>query len=388
MIPTVILAVWLLGLLALGLVSAGGYLLYRWYELAHRYDPTTGREVFNPDLGLNGETALLAAGLLLLLWTLLGRLIVGAMLRMKAHGHEAPRHDRAPAMRRVRTEDGTDLHVEETGPNDAPIVVLCHGWGADSTEWHYHRHDLGRTCRLVMWDLPGLGRSAEPPDKDYSMEHLARCLDAVLRDIGQPAYVVGHSIGGMIALTHAKLFPEALGNRVLGLGLVHTTYMNPVRTTKKARINTALEKPVLVPLLHLTIALSPLVRGLLWLSYLNGTAHLQNLRSGFGGTQTWGEVDFVARYNLKVKPAVIARGMFGMLRYEARDVLPHLNVPTLVVAGDRDPTCVPEASRYMAQVAPGAYLRELGPAKHYGLIEHHEAFSKALLELAAPGRSA
>jgi pimeloyl-ACP methyl ester carboxylesterase len=128
---------------------------------------------------------------------------------------------------------------------------------------------------------------------------------------GQPVILVGHSIGGMTTLTFCRLFPEALRTRVAGLVLVHTTYTNPVRTTTLARLNTLLERPVLVPLLHLMIWLAPLVRVMNWLSYLNGSSHLSTKLSGFAGTETWQQVDFVSRYGLYLSPAVLARGCLG-----------------------------------------------------------------------------
>ena len=115
--------------------------------------------------------------------------------------------------------------------------------------------------RLIVWDLPGLGLSKQPDNHDYSLENLARDLDAVIALAGgRPVVLVGHSIGGMISLTHCKLFPQAMGTRVCGLVLVNTTYTNPVRTTSMAGLKTALQKPLFEPLLHLTIGLSPLVR--------------------------------------------------------------------------------------------------------------------------------
>lgn len=107
------------------------------------------------------------------------------------------------------------------------------------------------------------------------MENLSRDLEAVLGLAGdRPAILLGRSIGGMITLTFCRLFPKALGARVKGIALVQTTYTNPIRTTNMAGLLTALERPVIVPLLHLTIWLSPL----LWLSnlisYLIGSALL------------------------------------------------------------------------------------------------------------------
>jgi len=225
--------------------------------------------------------------------------------------------------------------------------------------------------------LPGLGRSTRPANRDYSMENLSRHLEAVLSLAGnQPAILLGHSIGGMITLTFCRLFPKALGDRVRAIALVQTTYTNPVRTTSMAGLFTALERPLIVPLLHLTIWLSPL----LWLSnlmsYLNGSALLSTKSSGFAGTETWEELNFVARFQLQASPAVMARGMLGMLRYDATSVLKDINVPALVVAGDRDSVCKPEASERMHRDIPGAQLTQLVPAKHMGLIEHHTRFAE------------
>jgi pimeloyl-ACP methyl ester carboxylesterase len=178
-------------------------------------------------------------------------------------------------------------------------------------------------------------------------------------------------------------FPKSLGVKVRAIALVQTTYTNPVRTTNMAGLFTALERPVLVPLLHLTIWLSPLI----WLSnvmsYLNGSALLSTKSSGFAGTETWEELDFVARFQLQASPAVMARGMLGMLRYDATEVLKNINVPALVLAGDRDSICKPEASKRMHRDIPGAQLTYLVPAKHMGLIEHHARFAQIVKTFAS-----
>jgi pimeloyl-ACP methyl ester carboxylesterase len=72
----------------------------------------------------------------------------------------------------------------------------------------------------------------------------------------------------------------------------------------------------------------------------------------------------------------MARGMLGMLRYDATGTLKAIKVPVLVLAGDRDPVCKPEASERMEREIPGAQLAKLVPAKHMGLIEHHTRFAK------------
>jgi pimeloyl-ACP methyl ester carboxylesterase len=273
--------------------------------------------------------------------------------------------------------------VECYGPVDGPPLILTHGWGMNSTEWYYLKQRLRDHFRLIVWDLPGLGLSTRPANKDYSLENLARDLEAVLGVAGnRPAILLGHSIGGMITLTFCRLFPEALRTRVAGLVLVHTTYTNPVRTTKGAKLYTALERPVLVPLLYLTIWLSPLVWLMNWLSYLNGTAHLSTKQSGFAGTETWEQIAFATSFQPLASPAVLARGMLGMLAYDATATLRTIPIPTVVVPGDRDPVCLPEASERIHQAVKLAQLTLLTPAKHMGLLEHHERFVEYVKEFA------
>ncbi len=184
----------------------------------------------------------------------------------------------------------------------------------------------------------------------------------------------------MIALTFCRLFPQALGSRVRGLVIAHSTYTNPVKTTSKPALYTTLQKPVLEPLCHLMIWLAPLVWLMNWLSYLNGSAHRSTERSSFSGHETRGQLDFLTRYYMKAWPGVIGRGMLAMFRYDATATLGTIPVPTLIVTGDQDGTCSPEASEYMAKTIPNARLATLRPAKHCGLFEHHGQFDELVAE--------
>ena len=262
MLPTQILAIWLTGLLAIGIVAGGAHYAHGWYRRSWSFDSAVQQSVFAPDLGWNEPTLFLALAILLFL------------------------------------------------------VALA------------------------------------------------------------PAVLVGHSIGGMILLTFCRLFPEELGTRVAALVLHATTHTNPVRTVKGAPFFTAIETSVLKPLMYLTIALSPLVWLMNWMSYLNGSSHLTTKRISFGGAEMWDQIDFAARFQAKASPAVLARGMLGMMRYDATETMREIDVPTIVVPGEIDPLCNPEASERMRAAIPNAELRVLPLAKHLGFIEHHKMFAE------------
>jgi pimeloyl-ACP methyl ester carboxylesterase len=115
-----------------------------------------------------------------------------------------------------------------------------------------------------------------------------------------------------------------------------------------------------------------------WLSYFNGSTHLQTILSGFTGQESRGQLDFAARFTPLCSPAVLARGMLATFTYEETATLPTINVPTLVLTGHLDRVLVPEASRIISEAIPSASLVTLQPAGHMGLLEQHEHFDDAV----------
>ncbi len=385
------------------------------------------RPVFRFEPGWNRATGELAAAVFLLSWALAGRWIGKGLsgIRLRARGAvagastsgasspnaprsselaevsgppwlsgrgpilaeepqpEPPSELRTGQVHNIRRPDGSVLRVETYGPDDAPPLVLTHGWGANADEWYYQKRHLVGRFRLIVWDLAGLGGSTQPDNRDYSLEKLASDLEAVLTIAGdRPAVLVGHSIGGMILLTFCRLFPEALGTRVAGLAVVHSSYKDPIQTVQWAPLYQALRVPVIIPLLHLTIAFWPLVWLMNWLSYFNGSLQRSTRKQSFAGPGTPAQEDFLSRLMLKARPDVLARGMFGMMAFDESSTLPAISVPTLVVIGDRDVTTVPEAGRHIARNIPGAVPVTLSPARHLGLFEYHGQFDQILADFA------
>ena len=112
--------------------------------------------------------------------------------------------------------DGVRLHVRDSGPKDAPAVVLIHGFGGSLHTWEPWARELARKHRVIRLDLPGCGLSEPDPSGDYtdarSMQLLLDLLDQ--RGIAR-ATLIGHSIGGRIAWTFAAKHPERVDKLVL-----------------------------------------------------------------------------------------------------------------------------------------------------------------------------
>jgi pimeloyl-ACP methyl ester carboxylesterase len=350
--PFGLLFLWLLGLLSLAILGGGLYLLWAWY------------------VGLVVGTGYLVASLVMLVLTFTGRWLV---LLFHPAGPDEPTAVRTGAVQRIGRPDGTELQVECYGPPDGPVLLFTHGNGTNSTAWYYAKRQLADRFRLMLWDLPGLGKSEGPKDRDHRLTKMAGDLEVLLQSAGdRPVVLVGHSIGGMIIQTFCRLFSHHLGTRVAGLVLLDTTYANPVKTTTFSGFFQAVQKPLLEPLLHLMIWLSPLVWLMNWLSYFNGSAHLASILTGFAGSETRGQLDFATRFTPLASPAVQARNTLAMLQFDETATLPTINVPVLVLVGHLDRITIPEASAYISEHVPQGQIVKLVPGGHMAILEQHE----------------
>jgi pimeloyl-ACP methyl ester carboxylesterase len=122
----------------------------------------------------------------------------------------------------VRTEElhGRTVSYVEVGAG--PVLLLIHGMGGSSENWRAVIEPLARDHTVIVPDLPGHGQSA-PGGGDYSVGGLSAGLRDLLLVLGhERATLVGHSLGGGVAMQFAYQFPEIVERLVLvssgGLG--------------------------------------------------------------------------------------------------------------------------------------------------------------------------
>ena len=116
----------------------------------------------------------------------------------------------------LRSVGPWQLHVRQSGPPDAPAVVMLHGFGSSLHTWDAWAKGLLTTHRVIRIDLPGSGLSPPDPAHDYRDERSLDMLIALMDSLGlQRTSLVGHSMGGRIAWTLAAKFPERVDKLVL-----------------------------------------------------------------------------------------------------------------------------------------------------------------------------
>jgi pimeloyl-ACP methyl ester carboxylesterase len=108
------------------------------------------------------------------------------------------------------------VFVLEAGPIGAPAVVLLHGLGdSGARDWYSILPALAAHHRVLTFDLPGFGRSTHGHDL-YSPERYADFVRALAgQRVTAPFDLIGHSMGGAIALEYAARFPDDVSRLVL-----------------------------------------------------------------------------------------------------------------------------------------------------------------------------
>jgi pimeloyl-ACP methyl ester carboxylesterase len=111
---------------------------------------------------------------------------------------------------------GLRLHVRDSGPKDAPAVILLHGFGGSLHTWERWAPVLSRDHRVIRFDLPGAGLTGADPSGDYTDARSLRVLSALMDRLGiRHASVIGHSMGGRIAWRFAAENPARVDKLVL-----------------------------------------------------------------------------------------------------------------------------------------------------------------------------
>jgi pimeloyl-ACP methyl ester carboxylesterase len=363
--PLIFLLRSLFSLLSWFLVGLSVYLLWTYF---------TGIEAVEPDGDIRTihEDLRLWIGLALAAWSLGGGGLVVRLLLGKSGGRPFKPQRGSGVV--LPAANGDRIYIETHGIPTGPTIILTHGWGLDSTIWQYFKEDFA-DFRLVVWDLPGLGKSIAT--RPVTLERLAEGLEEVIAWTGTgPFVLVGHSIGGMTIQTLARNRPAAL-QQARGAVLINTTYTNPLRTMILPGLMKALEGPVLRPAMLVTKALLPLSWLSAWQSYLSGSAHLAN-RLGFGAYVTKAQLEAATLMATRNSPGVQADGNLAMFDWDATGALAKLNMRLLVLGGSVDIVTKPSASETIAASAPAAALEIAEGAGHLGFVECEERYHAAM----------
>jgi pimeloyl-ACP methyl ester carboxylesterase len=306
------------------------------------------------------------------------RSLVNRRRRNDPEGGEPFGRRRGVRPRTIERPDGARLFIEEAGPESSRGVVLLHGSVLRTDVWHYQLEGIG-DHRLVFTDLRGHGLSQPRGEAEYSISTLADDLRAVIEDARlDEVVVVGHSVGGMIALQLCHLYPEVLGAQIKGLVLTNTTHRPAYETliggAGLAKVERLLRHP-----LDMLGARHHTVERLRRIIKPSDSLFLGVAFAAFGPHASAKQIDFTYDMLSETPMEVIFELIKAYRDYDVTEALGDINVPTLVVTGTHDRLTVSEASEFLAANLPKAELEVFEGCGHMTMLERHREFN-ALLE--------
>jgi 2-hydroxymuconate-semialdehyde hydrolase len=275
------------------------------------------------------------------------------------------------AARMVTLADGLRVRVvepEDDAAAGAPTIVFVHGWACSVYSFRHNLLDVARAgFRAVAVELRGHGESDKPTDASgYSLHAMGRHLVDVLDALGvKRAVLVGHSMGGAVAVRAALDAPERVRGLVLlapvGFGTIDLMWLVRLATPRPV----APVLPYVVPRAAVAVAL--------------------RLAYGRHGRASARDVD---EYWAPTRAPAFVRAMRRLLHaFEwapgRKEELQRLHVPTLVLFGTRDRLVRPSSAEVYVACAPQARLELVADAGHVLPEEVPAIVNAAIVRFAA-----
>jgi pimeloyl-ACP methyl ester carboxylesterase len=263
-------------------------------------------------------------------------------------------------MARVRTDDGVELHVEESG--EGPAVLFVHEFAGDHRSWEPQIRALSRRYRCIAYAARGYPPSDVPQDQAaYSQARAVADIVAVLDGLDvDRAHVVGLSMGGFATLHLGLRHPERARSLVVS-GVGYGSRPEKQQSFRE-------ESNVIADAFASEGAAEVAKR------YAVGPARVQ-----FQNKDARGWAEFAARLaeHDSIGSALTMRGVQAARPslYDLTDELEALDVPTLLIAGDEDEGCL-EPNLMLKRTIPTAGLALLPKTGHTCNLEEPELFTR------------
>lgn len=270
--------------------------------------------------------------------------------------------------------DGLRLHYVAEGRG--PVVILLHGLGGFAESWRHTIGALAARATVLALDLPGSGQSAMPRTR-YRLPFFARTLHGFLEALSVPrASLVGHSLGGAVAVTYALTHPTRV-ERLALLGALVPGFSFRMTLGYRLAATRGLGEAMAL------CACAPLFRAAVARCF---------------HTPTRPEVDFLVDFEYAARTSPEARAAwlatirdirtdFVQHRADYRRALATLDLPILLVHGRQDPAVPAAHCAEVADALRSAAVRWVDRCGHFPQIEHADTVNGWLAEFLAGRRA-
>ena len=244
------------------------------------------------------------------------------------------------------------LRIAYTRAGNGPSLVLLHGGLSDSREWRWQLDALSDAFTVVAWDAPGCGQSADPPEI-FPLHAYADCLAAFIDALGlaQP-HVLGLSFGGGLALELYRRHPTL--PRTLVLASAYAGWAGSLPAEEVAARLRQIIHDVDLPSDQ-------------WLS-----RWMPGLFTEAASREMIAEMAAIMAACHPAGAKVMARAFADA---DLRDILPRIQVPTLLLYGAADQRVPARVAEELHAQIPTSRLVMLPGIGHQSNIEAPERFT-------------
>lgn len=252
-----------------------------------------------------------------------------------------------------------DFDVAYLEGGQGPTALLIHGFGGDKEHWTRFARQLTDQYHVIAVDLPGFGESSRVEGQSYAPQKQAARIDQLRAALGlKKMHVLGNSMGGMIAGVYARQYPE----NVHSLTLINSAGIRSPEPSELSRELAQGRNPLVVEsredmdkLLNFTFHKRPFIPdAVVDRLYENSVPHRE--------------------WNRRIFKEIEAAGRV------VEDALPEIQVPILVLWGDKDRVLNVSATQTVQKVKPDAEIKILADCGHVPMIERVDETAAIVLE--------
>lgn len=273
----------------------------------------------------------------------------------------------------ISAEDGTRLFLRKMPSRERSArlrAIFCDGILCDGFIWKYLWNDVAKLCDVAHWHYRGHGRSGAPADPArIDIAAHATDLMSVRKHLDDPPCVVlGHSMGTQVCLEEWRLFPKNLKGIVLlcgSFGHVTQSFRGvPILDAILPKITSIVEK-------------QPDLARAIWTRIPPEMAFKMALLAGDVDPDHVRREDMLPylKHMTHVDFPMFLRMLRAAGEHTAEEYLSKIDIPVLVVAGEKDTFTPASLSESMAEQIPGAELLMVPGGTHVAPIEQPELVS-------------
>jgi pimeloyl-ACP methyl ester carboxylesterase len=267
--------------------------------------------------------------------------------------------------RRFVSFDGTEIAYQAVGQGRP--ILLCNGLGGSWEAWSHQIQYFRDRYRLLSWDYRGLYGSSLPGERDALgvVDHARDALHLLGEEGADRAAIVGWSMGVQVGLEIFRAAPE----QVASLAMINGLAGRPWDYVFNLNLVGRLLPPLLRGLRSMPRAIEAVVRQASRLPDPGAWAKRIGLAASTLDEQVVDEL--VAKLRMLDMDTFI-RLLERMGEHDGWDLLPLIDVPTLIIVGSRDVFTPRSAAERMARRMRGSEVMLLPGATHYAALEYPE----------------